>query len=504
MGLGDETAMRLREIVGQGVAATAVVVATTLLSRAITANAVTGGFIYLIAILGLAVWRGFVAGAIGSLLATACFNFFFFPPIGTFQIADPENWVSLACFLVATTVGSRLVVRERERAAEAESRQREIGALYDLCVDLFTAGAKPGGLDAAVSRALRTIGAQGGGLDLFQEGANDGEPRSWVGGARDLEVHRLLDHRSSAGRRDDASPSKGWRNVRIPVVIGGRAAGHLVAYGTRANQATLESVVKLVGLAFEREQFLAEQARLEGLQASDSLKSSLLRAVSHDLTTPLTAILLSLESLKREVANRSDGVRTVELIEEEASRLNRRIQNLLAMARLEAGGFAPRREPTPPADLFRAARENLRPIASSARIEAHVQPGCPDLDVDPSLGLEILVNLIENAHRASPSAAPIELVAAPHPSDPSRVRLEVLDRGRGLPGSSLASDGEALGPAASAGDVPGKGLGLEIARSFAAAHGGSIEHLPREGGGVCARIDLPAARVAGSAISEAP
>jgi len=488
--------MRLREIVGQAVAAVAVVGAATLFSRAIVANAVTGGFIYLVAILGLAVWRGFVAGTIGSLLATACLNFFFFPPIGTFHISDQENWVALACFLFATTVASRLVVRERQRAAEAESRQREIGALYDLCVDLFKAGAKPGGLDAAISRALRTIGAQGGGLILVPEGADHDETRSWLGGARDLEVHRLLDHGPAGAPREAVSPSHGWRNVRIPVVIGGRAAGHLVAYGTRANQATLESVVKLVALAFEREHLLAEQARLEGLKESDSLKSSLLRAVSHDLTTPLTAILLSLESLKREVANRSVGVRTVELLEEEASRLNRRIQNLLAMARLEAGGFVPRREPTPPADLFRAARENLRPIASSARIEAHVQPGCPDLDVDPSLGLEILVNLIENAHRASPSAAPIELVAAPHPSDPSRVRLEVLDRGRGLP--------ELLHPGDPASDLPGKGLGLEIARSFAAAHGGSIDLLPREGGGVCARIDLPASSLIGSAISESP
>src|SRR2546428_3169764 len=172
--------MRIREIVRQGVSAVTVVGAATLFSRALAANAVTGGFIYLIAILGLAVWQGFLAGTIGSLLATACFNFFFFPPIGTFQIADPENWVALVCFLVATTVASRLVVRERQRAAEAESRQREIGALYDLCVDLFKAGAKPGGLDAAVSRALRTLGAQGGGLILFGEGADEGEAKSWV------------------------------------------------------------------------------------------------------------------------------------------------------------------------------------------------------------------------------------------------------------------------------------------------------------------------------------
>ncbi len=496
--------MKFLIVLRQGLAAVGVVVAATLFSQAIAANAVTGGFIYLVTILALAVWQGFLAGTIGSLLATACFNFFFFPPIGTFHIDDPQNWIALSCFLIATTVASRLVVRERRRAVEAESRQREISALYDLCVDLFTASARPGGLDAATSRALRTIGAEGGGLILLPEGEPGGEAGAWVGGAKDLEVHRLLDQASAVGTRDDRS-SKGWRNVKIPVVIGGRAAGHLVAYGTRANHETLESVARLIGLALERERLLEEQARLEALKASDSLKSSLLRAVSHDLTTPLTAILVSLESLRREVADRPGGSATVNLLVEETSRLNRRIQNLLVMARLESGGFEPRREPTPAADLFRAARENLRPVASSRRIEAHVAPGCPDLDVDPSFALEILVNLIENAHRASPPAAPIELVAAAHPEDPFRVRLEVRDRGRGLPDAALLRSGPVPSLAETpTGDLPGKGVGLEIARSFAAAHGGTLDLLPRDGGGVCARIDLPAAAIVASPVPEPP
>src|SRR5881628_2468128 len=154
--------MKPAGVLTRGLATVAVVGAATLFSLVTGANAVTAGFIYLVAVLGLAVWQGFVAGTIGSLLGTACFNFFFFPPIGTFHVADPQNWVSLGCFLIATTIASRLVVRERERAAESESRRREIAALYDLCVDLFTASTKRGGLDAATNRALRTIGAHGG------------------------------------------------------------------------------------------------------------------------------------------------------------------------------------------------------------------------------------------------------------------------------------------------------------------------------------------------------
>ncbi|HET6372407.1 MAG TPA: DUF4118 domain-containing protein [Candidatus Polarisedimenticolia bacterium] len=463
--------------------------AATALSLALGSNAVTAGFVYLISILLLAVWRGFIAGVVGSLLGTVCFNFFFFPPLHTLRIADPQNWVSLGCFLIATLIASRLVFRERERAAEAEGRKREIEALYELCLDLFTAPTMPSGLTAATRRALDTIGAQGGGLVLFGE-TPAGQGEDWIGSFKDLEMHRLL-----GGGQSETPPQDGkrWRNARVPVSVGDRQLGWLVAYGTRARVETLESIAKLISLALERERLLAEQARLEALKASDSFKTALLQAVSHDLSTPLTAVLVSIASLKRAVSDRAETAETIELIAAETARLHRRIQNLLDLARLEAHGAKPQREPTPPADLFRAARENLPHITATRRIEARVAPECQDLDVDPSLALEILVNLVENAHRASPAGAPIDLVARVLPGDPDRILLEVLDRGKGLTHPAADSMPE---------DTPRKGLGLEIARSFAAALDGAVSLHPREGGGACARVELPAARLLGAGHTE--
>jgi two-component system sensor histidine kinase KdpD len=225
----------------------------------------------------------------------------------------------------------------------------------------------------------------------------------------------------------------------------------------------------------EREQLLVQRTHIEALRESESMRTALLRAVSHDLSTPLTAMTVQVASLQRQLAGQPTA-KTAGLLVEEVARLKRRIDNLLAMARLETGSIAPRPEPIPPADLFRAARENLG--SAGGLFTVRVAPDCQDVFADPSLALEILVNLVENARRASPPDAPVELVAELDPEDPDRVRLGVLDRGTGIPEATDSSP---------------RGLGLEIARRFAEASGGTVEMEPRSGGGTSAWVTLPCA-----------
>jgi two-component system sensor histidine kinase KdpD len=303
-------------------------------------NPPTIGFAFLIVVLLGSLRGGLLVGTSSSILATLCYNYFFFPPLHTFTIQDPANWVALAAFLMTSVVVSRLVLAARIQAERA--------------------------------------------------------------------------------------------------------------------------------------------AHMEALRESEALKTSLLRAISHDLNTPLTAITIFIESLKRHAGEHPDLRENVNGIADETQRLRRRIDNLLAMARLEAGTARPRPEPAPPADLFHAVRENLPTVFKSRTIAVRVDDDCPDAFVDPTLVLEILINLIENADRVSPVGASIELRGKR--SDGGRVRLEVLDRGPGVPA-----------------DIPGdsghRGLGLQIARSLAAANGGEIALTPREGGGTVASVDLPAAEL---------
>ncbi len=471
----------------------------TLIALRLGANAATVGFAYLILVLAISIYGGLMIGLVSSLVATACFNYFFLPPLGTWTIADPANWVALVSFFIASLIASRLVVRARTQAVNAEARRNEIEALYSLSIDLFAATNRVGALGEAATRALSNVGATGGGLILFDESPWAQRVISWIG-AKDDDVEDLVAgvgrHRQTlefpsvgpalAGRPAEAGPTLG-RDVYLPLDVGGKVIGVLVARGSGATKRALESVAALVALAVERERFVQESSHLQALRESDALKTSLLRAVSHDLSTPLTAIGLQIERLQRQL-DRGDLADTVSELAEQTGRLRRRIENLLAMARLEAGNFVPRPEPTPPADLFRAVREQLPLVAQNLKVE--VSEDCPDVFADPSLTLEVLVNLVENAHRASPPNSPIDLLAHRHPLNGGRVRMEILDRGPGIAERATESD------------TARRGLGLEIARSFAEANGGQVTLANRQGGGAVARVDLPAAIL--PAVAEAP
>jgi two-component system sensor histidine kinase KdpD len=465
------------------------VAAVTAGARAMRLNPSTTGFLFLIAVLLVSLRGGLLVGTSTSVLATLCYNFFFFPPLHTFTIYEASNWVALATFLVTSVVVSRLVIAARIEADHAEQRRTELETLYGLSIDLFTATNRVGALGEAAGRALTLFGAREGGLVLF-----DGSPYRqrvvWWTGDKPDEVEDLI---AGIGRHKEALelPSPLGRDVYLPLFIGGKAIGALVARGTEASRPALISASRLVGLAVERERFLEDHAHMQALRESETLKTSLLRAISHDLTTPLTAITIHTEALRRKAETDEDVRPAVSGIAGETSRLRRRIENLLSMARLEAGKTTPRREPTPPADLFRAVRENLPLVFQSRPVVIRVDPDCPDANVDPSLALEILVNLIENAHRVSPPDAPLELTARLHPLDPSQVRIEVLDRGPGVPAGIVDTEGNLVAGATS--DLAQRGLGLEIARSLAAANGGSIGLTPRPGGGAVARLDLPSA-----------
>ncbi len=223
------------------------------------------------------------------------------------------------------------------------------------------------------------------------------------------ERHRARRRRPRLGARDHLRAAPRSSTSWCRSFLSGEPIGVLLCLGTSATRSAVESVAKVLTLALERERLLRERAHVEALRESEELKTALLRAVSHDLSTPLTAIGFQVGALRRKLGGNVEALATVGELEVEASRLHRRIEDLLALGQLEAGSVVPRPEPVPPADLFRSARESLSLVRRSFNVT--VDADCPEVFADPSLALEIVVNLVENADRASSDGAAIELCA---------------------------------------------------------------------------------------------
>jgi two-component system sensor histidine kinase KdpD len=453
-------------------------------------NPASAGFVLLVGVLLIASRRPLAVATIAAVAATLAYNFFFFPPKHTLTIDDPENWIALATFLLTSLLANRLLVRERQQAEDARASREAIEALYELSVALLRGAGGTEQTGNGASHYLTRIGAASGGVILFGSSPQHQKVLSWTGAPMSDEVEEIAAGVGRHGKVTDI-PSRFGRDICIPLVVSGRARGAFVIRGAPHARTTLDSAANLLAFAIERERFMQERAHVEALGQANALKSSLLHAVSHDLKSPLTVLAVESESLERIGIGPEAAAASVRVIRDEVARLHRRIDNLLSLARFEAGIVAPHTEPTPAADLFRAAREGLPTVTATRPIQTTVADDTRDLLVDPSLALEIVINLLENADRAAPEGSTIELCAMQSAELDERVWIEVRDRGAGLTPDQARRVRSIEAPR-----VEGGGLGIELARTLAALSGGSVEWFEREGGGTIARFDVPAAYVA--------
>ncbi len=311
---------------------------------------------------------------LAAALGVLCFNFFFLPPVHTFTIADPQNWVALTAFLITAVTAGQLSARAKRRAEEAEAGKREIERLY--------------------------------------------------------------------------------REYRIA--------------SEQASQA-------------------------EVLRQSEQLKSALLDAVTHDMRTPLTSIKASVTTLLAEVRaeeNADDPVvldsegrrELLEVINEESDRLNRFIEKMVEMAKLEAGALQLRRRWGSVEEIVSLARQRAERLTANHQIEVAIENELPSVRVDATLLAEVLYSLIDNAAKYSPAGSRIRITAE-EADENEMILMTVEDEGRGIPPELReqvfdkffrAANGP-LGENASGFDQPqGLGMGLAIARGIIEAHGGRI------------------------------
>ena len=394
----------------------------------------TLGVLYVFAVLAVAVWWGIVLAAVVSVASMLTFNWFFLPPTHTFQLRDGANWAVLAVYLVTAFVVSALAARARRRSEDAEQRRLEANVLAEAAADLLRGTALSAELDKLAELVAEVLRVPAARIAL-----GEADPRP---------AERAL------------TLAAGLRPVATLLVDGEDEVDPAVA------KRFLPAVAALLAVAADRAALQAEALEAETLRRTDAVKTALLRAVSHDLRSPLTAIRASADALASpEIRlDPADHQELVVAIREEAARLDRVVGNLLDFSRLEADAVESHPQLWSVDELVARAIESA---PDGARIVVELDPESPPVRVDAAQIERVLANLIENALKFSPPGSPV-VVRAEHGA--TELRVHVVDRG---PGVSAGERDAIFQPFRRGGGV-GSGLGLAIARGFAEANGGRL------------------------------
>ena len=440
--------------------ATGAIAVTTLLLYPLrqVAPTVSLGVVYLLAVLLVSTYWGAVLGIATGIAGALAFNFFHIPPTGRFTIAGGENWVALAVYIAAAMAVSTLAEIARGRANEAEQRRREAELSAELARLLLGSPS----LGAALAPAAQRIAAA---FEL---------PSAAIvlGTARDEE-----------------------RRIALPLQHGGERIGSLlVPRGARSPvlEALTERIVPaletLMGAAADRDALTREVVESSALRRSDELKTAILRTVSHDLRSPLTAMVAAGEALGSPQLPEEDRQELAAAIASEGARLTRLIEKLLDLSRLEAGAAEPRRDWCSIEEVIRAAIDAVG--ADRDRVSLVLGQNLPLIDADAAQLERAFANLLENALRHS-DGFPVSVRAR---VSGGRLLVRVVDRGAGIPLADQERIFEPFYRAPGARDV-GSGLGLAIVKGFVKANGGSVhvESLPGQGTSFVVALPLPPA-----------
>jgi len=436
--------------------------------------------VYLPAVLVVSVTWGAGLGFATALVSAAAFNFFHLPPVGTFTISNSNNWVALAAFVVVAGLSSSVAEVTRARARDAEERRSEADLAAEMARLLLRGGSLSEDLPTAAARLAQALKLNSARIEME---ALEGDERT----------------------------------VAFPLREGTRRLGTLLV-GADSSEASLrrlqERVVPaleaLLSAALEREGLLGGVVETAALRRADTVKTALLRAVSHDLRSPLTAISAAGEAVGSPSLSQPEREELAAVIQEETRRLSRLVDNLLDLSRLEAGAAEPRRDWTSVEELIRTALREL--VAGEDEFSLSIERDLPLVRVDPAQMERAFVNVLENARRHSGGhpvsvraravrslarapgrggaaagdggGAAAELSLEGHRPSGDRVIVRIVDRGPGIPPAQLERVFEPFYRAGTAaGGHRGSGLGLAIARGFTEANAGSlhVESLPGQG-----------------------
>ena len=443
-------------------------------TRWIAVNPTTVGFLYLVSILLIATSWGLAEALAASILATLCFNFFFFPPIGAFRIDDPLNWVALIAFLITSISASQLSQRARHRTREALNRQLEMERLYAVGRAILLADPQRPLGEQIVREIARIYDLEFVALyDRASDAIHQGGPE---------EVPDVTTRLRDAAMSGTLHRDEDARMVVTPVSFGAQPVGSLALKGLLLSDAALQALSNLVALGLEKTRAQEAAIRVNAARQGEEFKATLMDAVAHEFKTPLTSLKAAISAiLSSSVSEPQQQQEMLQIINEATERLSALVSETIRLARVEAAGLRLKKQPFPIGAAINAVLRQMEPELEGRDVGLDVAEDLPHVLADEELIQLVVRHLIDNAAKYSPSKSPLSISAR---VDGDCVVVGVRNQGEGISEWERSRIFEKFYRGAGARErVPGTGMGLAITRDIVLAHGGQIrvESIPGEG-----------------------
>jgi two-component system, OmpR family, sensor histidine kinase KdpD len=456
--------------------------------------------VFLTAIVVVAVRYGLLPSLFASAVSSLCYNFFFLPPIYTFTITDPTNVAAFFFFIFISILVSNVAARVRTQAVTAMARARTTEALYSFSRKLAGVGTLDDVLWATTYQIALMLKVRV--VILLPEDSTIAvkagyPPEDRIDEADVAAAKWAWENDRSAGRGSDTLP--GAKRLFLPMRTGRGIIGIIGIDSdkpgpllTPDDRRLLDALSDQSAIAIERVHLVEDMDRVKRTIETDRLRSALLTSISHDLKTPLAAILGAGGTL-RDLADALTDAQKLELIGtiiEESERLNRFIANLLDMTKLESGALMPKTAPCDLGEIVGSALSRASKILARHHVELDLAADLPLLDVDAVLLEQALFNIIDNAAKYAPEGSTIRLQAW---RDAGTVALQIVDEGEGIPPSDIELIFDKFHRVNKGDSVrPGTGLGLAISRGFVEAMHGTVKAANRtDRSGAVFTIKLP-------------
>src|SRR6202521_3489919 len=410
----------------------------------------------------------------GSVAAFLLFEYFFVPPIGTFTVSGPREFLALVVLLAVALVTSQLAASLRQTQAAAEGLATESRALYELATAALRSPEVATALSLLRERATRLES-----VARFDLGAMDfGQATPLAGSERTAdELHQATWSYENGRPVGIAIGDGAVKPVRtlppsaapafLPLANGVAVIGIDAEHADAVELRMLAALIGLAALLLDRRRAGLEAERARGFEASDRLKAAILSSLSHELKSPIAALRAGLTALVAPQARLQPEQRDLLLdLDRQADRLDHLVGDMLALSRLEAG-VELEKEPHRFADLVGTAMRPLRTELSGHEVAVMIPDELPPVEVDEVQVGRVLTNLLENALEWTAPGGAIEVGAAVHGND---VEAWVENAGPEIAPADLDKVFDTFWTRR----ARGSGLGLAISKRVVEAHGGTI------------------------------